>query len=290
MKRKHVKITIADILFDLNYEAAVEISEKFRPFIKEQGENIYHIYFSKVKKLPEISGTVLMNTLEYQVILTAQGMKKVFHDNTDQGNIYAIATYDRVNRYVQIDYLQEKEKYFSESGNSFFHVGWESILMKEGRMVLHAACVNTPCGGLLFSGPSGIGKSTQADLWCRYNEGFLINGDRPILCKKNGIWNAYGSPYAGSSNCHIDTHCQIRAIVFLLQSSECRIKRLDVGQAFRKIYEETTINNWDAQYVSKVCDLITELLQDIPVYEMACTPDRQATELLKRILIEGEQT
>ena len=97
MKSKHVKIAIADILFDLKYEDAIEISEQFQPFIKEQGEKVYHVDFKKVKKLPAITGTVLMNTLEYQVILTTQGMKKVFHDNMDQGKIYAAATYDWTN-------------------------------------------------------------------------------------------------------------------------------------------------------------------------------------------------
>ena len=49
---------------------------------------------------------------------------------------------------------------------------------------------------ILFSAPSGTGKSTQADLWQKYVRGVeIINGDRAIIgIEDNGV-KAYGLPF-----------------------------------------------------------------------------------------------
>lgn len=57
--------------------------------------------------------------------------------------------------------------------------GLFDILADAGMLVLHSAYIVTRQGeGILFSGPSGIGKSTQAALWQRYGAAQTVNGDR----------------------------------------------------------------------------------------------------------------
>ena len=103
-------------------------------------------------------------------------------------------------------------------------------------MILHASFVSTRYGGLLFSGVSGIGKSTQADLWQRYEGAELLNGDRTVLRRMDGVWTAFGSPYAGSSNCFVNESRPVRAIVLLSQGSACSLRRLSPAAAFRGLY------------------------------------------------------
>ena len=56
------------------------------------------------------------------------------------------------------------------------------ILAGYGQLVLHSSYVLTQSGAaVLFSGPSGIGKSTQAALWQQYAGADVINGDRTLL-------------------------------------------------------------------------------------------------------------
>ena len=53
------------------------------------------------------------------------------------------------------------------------------ILADAGMLVLHSSYIVTRQEqGILFSGPSGIGKSTQAALWQRYAGAEIVNGDR----------------------------------------------------------------------------------------------------------------
>ena len=72
------------------------------------------------------------------------------------------------------------------------------ILADAGMLVLHSAYIITRQGqGILFSGPSGIGKSTQAALWQRYAGAEIVNGDRALVRPDTGTVS--GVFYAGTS-------------------------------------------------------------------------------------------
>ena len=153
-----------------------------------------------------------------------------------------------------------------------------------GRNHTAAACVDTSLGGILFSGVSGIGKSTQANLWCKYRGAKQINGDRPILSKENGGWTAWGSPYAGSSNVHVNDSCDIAAIVLLKQAERCAIRKLSTAEAFRGVWAGLTVRTWDAAFVERASELTIELATGLPVYEFCCTPDEEAVRFLEEEL------
>ena len=165
------------------------------------------------------------------------------------------------------------------------HAGLEEILIRSGRSCIHAACIRTAGGkGILFSGPSGIGKSTQGSLWCRFRNAELINGDRPILEEKDGVWTAWGSPYAGSSRCHKNKSCPISAVILLKQAPACALRELPPGEAFRGIYSGVTAWTWDRFFAERAFDGALALSQDVPVLEFHCTPGPEAVEFLEEHL------
>ncbi|MBP3704934.1 MAG: hypothetical protein J6I98_05300 [Clostridia bacterium] len=185
---------------------------------------------------------------------------------------------------ICVEYLKQNAHCVSGLHNGFFHIGFESMMIHSERLCLHAACVETPLGGLLFSGRSGIGKSTQAELWCRYRGARQINGDRPILSKSGAGWLAWGSPYAGSSHCYVNDHCPVTAIVMLRQASSCSLRRLSVPEAFRAVWSGLTVQLWDKAFAETASSLAMELMGTVPVFEFACTPDEQAVDYLEQEL------
>lgn len=140
----------------------------------------------------------------------------------------------------------------------------------------------------MFSGPSGIGKSTQGRLWRTHRNAREINGDRAILWRKDAEWTAYGSPYAGSSECYVNASVPVRGIVMLEQAEDNRIRRLGRAEAFRRIFTELTVPVWDADCTQRACELAEQLAAEVPVYELACTPDIEAVELLAETLQKEE--
>ena len=57
---------------------------------------------------------------------------------------------------------------------------------------MHASLIARNEIGIMFIGPSGIGKTTQAELWKKYREAQIINGDRGIYKTDRkifpGVW------------------------------------------------------------------------------------------------------
>lgn len=274
---------IAEITISLELERQIKVTPPFLPFRESQCDTgCYHGIFRKVPELPDCGTNIRNHRIEYDVFQNDGLYIRRFHDHRRDDKPYAVAKLFPDKKQILIEYLPEGGAFLSESGNCFFHTMWELVLSLEKRIILHASCIESEYGGILFSGPSGIGKSTQASLWCQYYpDTRVLNGDRPILWKKNGEWRAYGSPYAGSSKVYVNASCPVRAIVMLKKASHCSLRRMETVEAFQSVFSGLTVNTWDRQFVSNASGEAIDLVNCIPVYELSCTPDRNAVELLR---------
>ncbi|MGM9670614.1 MAG: hypothetical protein ACI3XD_03465 [Oscillospiraceae bacterium] len=215
------------------------------------------------------------------------GYLRRYHDHKEHDRPYAVTRLLPEENRVRVDYLTGDDAFFCESQNCVSHIALEELLLHCDRLILHAAFVDAGFGGLLFSGPSGIGKSTQAELWEQYAGARLINGDKTILSPETSGWWAHGSPYAGSSRCFVNRSVPLRAVVMLEQGAVCALRRLPAGEAFRRLYANTIVNSWNSDYVARVCALLSELAAAVPVYQLTCTPDRAAVDMLRAELTKG---
>lgn len=156
-------------------------------------------------------------------------------------------------------------------------IGWNAL-------VLHCAFVEYMGEAILFSAPSGTGKTTQANLWmcCRGAE--TVNGDRGLVQKVNGRWHARGWPVCGSSGICENRDVPIRAIVMLSQAPLDHAERLSPMKAFTQIYSQMTVNRWNRDANLKAMELIEELVGQVPVYHLACTMTESAVQTLEDIL------
>lgn len=243
------------------------------------------VAFQPVDYLPPVSGQSVYANVGYEVYSGEKGFLRRYIEHKEGDRPYAVSSMDWEHGRGQVWYLSGDAAFFTESRNSFFHIAFEEWLMHFGRLVLHASFVASPFGGLLFSGPSGVGKSTQASLWETYEGCQVINGDKPILLKEGDTWCANGSPYAGSSRRYVPRTENIAGIFLLEQGASCRIRRLGSAEAFRGLFAGTTMNLWNDQYMASACDLLMDLATRVPVYRLTCTPDRNAVEIVKEALV-----
>lgn len=164
----------------------------------------------------------------------------------------------------------------------------ERKLIDQNSLVLHCAYVRNRGEAILFSAPSETGKTTQAGLWERYRKVETINGDRALLGRLDGRWTAQGWPVCGTSEvCHAIA-TPIRAIVMLKQAKENRVVRLSGAQAFMQLYTQITINSWNHTAANHAMDLIEEITQEIPVFELSCTISEEAVDCLERAVYGKE--
>ena len=271
--------TLADCTICLNTPCPVRVTNEFMPFLGETGTNRFDVTFREVEQLPVLTGPQLFSNYAFSVLHCGEGFLRRYHDHKENDRPYAIGRLEDGRETV--DYLAQDQQFFSESQNCISHIALEEILLGFDRLILHAALVETRWGGLLFSGPPGIGKSTQAELWVREDGAVQINGDGPILSREEKGWTAWGSPYAGSSRCFVNRGVPIRAVVMLEQGSTCRLTGLPAAQAFRSLYAQTTVNTWNPAYVGRVCELLLKLVEEVPAYHLVCTPDSRAVACLR---------
>ncbi len=287
-----MKFVIAGIGVELETEFPVRMTEGFLPFLAEAWPEDcgtrYRICCRRTDRLRVPEGRPAVCTRDFTVYEESPGVFiRVYRDGKDNRN-YAVSRLDPEENTVRITCLADAERSFSEIGNTFFHIEWERLLIRESRILLHASCVQSrDAGGILFSGPSGAGKSTQAELWRRYGGAVMLNGDRTILSRKENGWRAYGSPYAGSSRCYVNADCSAEALVFVKKAPVCGLRRMGAPEAFRRMFAGLTVNSWDRAFVERACAMTEQLVSELPVYEMACTPDRRAVEMLHRELRKG---
>lgn len=159
------------------------------------------------------------------------------------------------------------------------------LLDREG-LVLHCAYMDLDGQAVLFSAPSGTGKSTQAELWRRYRGTRTVNGDRCLLQKIGDVWFARGWPVCGSSEICFREDLPVRAVVTLSQAPEDRIWRLSPAQAFTQLFSQITVNRWNREASLRAMELTEQLIGAVPVYHLACTMSESAVRALESALGE----
>ena len=278
-------LSIAGITIEIHTDIPHSIDPQFEPFLTETAAPDYRAIFRRVDQLPVLAGQPIYEDKCNRVYPDGKGgYLRAFFDAPRDYTPYSVAIFDPSECVIDVQYLEKGAHCVSQMHNSFFHLGFETLLLRKGRFCFHAAFVQTHLDGLLFSGPSGIGKSTQADLWVQYRSAEQINGDRPVLAFSENEWHAWGSPYAGSSHCYVNKHCKIHAIIMLRQAKQCKLRRLSESNALRAIWAGMTMYSWDKQMVEDAFDLASALIKTVPVFEFDCTPDADAVDYLEREL------
>lgn len=187
---------------------------------------------------------------------------------------------------VKIEFLDQQKHYLENTQNLLNLLTLEAILLQAKTLLLHSSFIRVGEKGILFSAPSGTGKSTQAALWQQYRQADIVNGDRAALRCDDGIWTAWGLPYAGTSGIYRNLSAPVGAVVALRQGKTNAIRRLRPAEAIRYLYPELTLHRWESVSVDKAMNLLTELVCAVPVYLLECRPDEEALCLLERTLKE----
>lgn len=166
-------------------------------------------------------------------------------------------------------------------------VHMERLFLRVGAMVLHCSYLMYEGKAILFSAPSGTGKTTQAKLWEKLYPAHIVNGDKAILQKKNGIWYACGYPFHGSADECLNQDYPIEAVVVVRQNPTDFIEEFRPLQKLQAVYSETTVNAWDAESVNQTLNLVSDLVTNVQVVCQQCTMKDDACHTLQRYLKEN---
>lgn len=267
----------------------VVIKKESKDFLQEGNavEDIdINFCFHPVETLESLPDNGVWNINQYYVEDPCK--KRIYFCPSRDQKPYARITWQN-DKLISCHYVNDKSSYLGYSHNICDLIGLEMLLLTYNGLLLHSSFIRWNGQGILFSAPSGTGKSTQADLWVKYKQAEIINGDRAGLRKLEDGWAAFGLPYAGSSGIYRNESAPVTAIVVLRQAKENQIRPLGPAEAIRYLYPEITIHQWDKDFVDQAMDLLTDLLFHVPVYLLECLPDQGAVELVKHTIFKSEK-
>ena len=158
------------------------------------------------------------------------------------------------------------------------------LLFSRKIFLLHSSQIILGGMGILFTGDSGAGKTTQARLWEKFRLAEVVCNDRTALRRKEGVWKTYGFSIDGSAPVYRPGVWTAAAVAVLSHGENNTVQSLSGLPAVRALLKQMVIDAWNPAMRSGMADRVIGMLTGIPVYRLVCTPDRQAVECLEQQL------
>ena len=173
---------------------------------------------------------------------------------------------------------------YMESARFFYR----QLLDHDG-FYLHSSAIALDGKAYLFSGPSGMGKSTHTRLWQQIfgSAAQVFNDDKPALRCLDGVWYAYGTPWCGKDHINVNRKVPLAGICFLEQSSENVIRRLPQAEAAMRIISQTIRYFANEERLDLMLNHVQRLVKTIPVYELKNRPEPAAAMLSFETMLAG---
>ena len=161
------------------------------------------------------------------------------------------------------------------------------ILLYHKIFSIHSSAIAVNNEGIIFSAPSGTGKSTHTALWKKYYNADIINDDSPFISADADNIILHGSPWAGTTGINMNKSVPLKAIVFLQQAPENSIQPLAVLQSLQLLLRELLMP-CDRQLIDNVYTMLNLVLATVPCYLLKCTPDKEAADVVYNELFKEE--
>lgn len=221
-----------------------------------------------------------------------KGYYFIFEQND---SVFALADIDDVWKKGTIIYRNNENRIPSENYKSltewFVHtlVGliFRYGLLYHDGFVIHSSTLEHNGKGIIFSAPSGTGKSTHVKLWQKYigEDVKVLNDDTPAIRLIDGKPIIFGTPWSGSSRIHCNANAPLEAIVLLEQAPENSIKQLNTSEAILKLMPRVFMPYFDEAMMSLAMGIFERMISSVPVYLLKCRPDKEAVELVYQCVV-----
>lgn len=155
-----------------------------------------------------------------------------------------------------------------------------SHAIKRGMLKVHCSVVEDRGRGILFLGPSGIGKTTQAERWAQYRKARIINGDVGFVQQTSEGYVAWGTPWHGSSPYCENASVPVKALVVLKQSPENALRLLTGFEKVAEVSGSILHPTWMEDGVEQCAVLLNDMLNDLSVYRLDNRADEEAVQIL----------
>lgn len=133
-------------------------------------------------------------------------------------------------------------------------------------MIMHGAAIAVGNEGYIFSGRSGVGKTTHIQKWVDQAPNcYVINGDKPIIRYMNHSFYVCGTPWSGKE--HIDTNAivPLKGIAFMTRDESNSLTLMDFVHAFPRIMNQLYIYK-EPYKMQRLLNIVDKMNEQIRFY------------------------
>jgi hypothetical protein len=152
-----------------------------------------------------------------------------------------------------------------------------------GGGMVHASAVADRGSALLFTGPSGAGKTTMARLW-KQAGATILNDERSLVRPWGAQFVVGSSPWHGEHNEVHPGAYPLRAVVFLRQATANTLTPLRPAEALARLLTLSFAPVFLPDGLDRMMGAWAGLLERTPAYVFDFTPDEGAVALCRQSL------
>lgn len=211
------------------------------------------------------------------------GKVMVLMDIAEDWRSAVVTTYDYSD---DEDYIKENSKaQIWPSVHNMLGMVFRYRILQYNGLVIHASTLKWNNKGILFSAPSGTGKSTQVKLWKDNIANVkILNDDTPAVRIIDNLPYVFGTPWSGSKLLHSNDGAPLSAIVMLEQAQDNAIFKLNALQVNQIFMPRVFLPYFDQRMMNQALSVYEKIIDSVPVYLLQCRPDRDAVELVYKCL------
>ncbi len=156
-------------------------------------------------------------------------------------------------------------------------------LLEFDGLYLHSSAVQLGGKAYLFTAPSGTGKSTHTEKWCRLFGASYINDDKPVLRVQEELWTVYGTPWSGKNDLSSPEGVPVGGIAYLKHGDQNEIRRMTPAEALPVIMSQS-LWRLGSEKMDRQLALVDRLLACVPVWELTCRNEDAAAILSRDVM------
>lgn len=151
-----------------------------------------------------------------------------------------------------------------------------------GCYALHSASIYYRGKAWLFSGHSGMGKTTHTNLWQSLYHVKMLNGDLNLISFLDNEPVIYGMPWCGTSQIADTETYSLGGIILLDRSSRDECLPLLLNEQILLCTQRLISPTWTANLFQRNLDFISSLVNHISVCMLKCTKNPSAAAAAKQ--------
>lgn len=190
----------------------------------------------------------------------------------------------------------DKEKTKEELFHAIRHF-FLFFAQRQDFFAIHSASILYRDQVWLFSGHSGMGKSTHTNLWKEQFDTEIINGDLNLIGWSNGEQTnigqsvdkpgskghpiVYGMPWCGTSGIASTKSYPLGGIVLLGRSDNDHFELLTNDQKIVRVMQRMISPVWTEDMLEINLKCAAKLAKEVPIYYLLCTKEPSAAYVMK---------